>query len=422
MKTKQDIRYYFFSFSNFIAALGGGMILGKGVGIIDQPFLKGGSVLAFFVGTILGLAFLQMIPKKISQSIARWFSILAAITALILLYIFNVYSVNTKLIDIPAVIFFAFLSIRFGFWFYSRVLRASLAAGQQQKIAWVELGYYAGMIGGLIIWSFLGIEISIATALIIDAALQFSAGIIDLFMGKSTLPLNKNINSPNSNEITHIESVWSWQLAGSVVFLTIGIQVVIFSLAHQVSPYFTSFILAFYYLGAAIGAVFCKKFNILLAWNNVTSNKNSYAKVFLNTKTGSRGMSFIIHGMLSSFCLGIAICGVVYWQWGNKSMVTENVFELGEMLLLLLVVASAFFYEILALAILDRMGLEEQGSNRNMLMRTYGLMGIGAAISLWMLSMSKNSVSSLFFTLFICVAFSVFLTKRKQIQPIGQIM
>jgi hypothetical protein len=58
MNIKQDIRYYFFSFSNFIAALGGGMILGKGVGIIDQPFLQGGSILAFFCGNYAGTFFL----------------------------------------------------------------------------------------------------------------------------------------------------------------------------------------------------------------------------------------------------------------------------------------------------------------------------------------------------------------------------
>ncbi len=404
MNIKQDIRYYFFSFSNFIAALGGGMILGKGVGIIDQPFLQGGSILAFFVGTTLGLFFLQIIPKKISHTIARSFSILAGITALILLYIFKVYSINTKIYDTPAVIFFSLLSIRFGFWFYSRVLRASLAAGKQQKIAWVELGYYVGMIGGLIVWTFLGIEIGIASALIIDACLQFAAGTIDLFVGSSSSAPTKSISVNSSTSSNLFQSQY---LIGSIIFLTIGIQVVIFSLTHHVSVHFTPLLLAFYYLGASIAAIFCKKFQVYLEWK--TNKAISFAKIFLSSKINSRGTSFISCGVLSSVCVAIAILGVIYWQWGFESSV-----KMKEILLLALVFTAAFFYEILALAILDRIGLEERSLNsQNLLMHAYGFMGISAAISLWLLSILKNSTVSLFFTLFSCVIFSIILTRRK---------
>lgn len=407
MDKKQDTRYYFFSISNFIAALGGGVILGKGIGIIDHPFLQSGSILAFFVGTTLGLAFLQIIPEKISRTIAHSFSILAAITALVLLYIIKTYSINAKLVDTPAVIFFAFLSIRFGFWFYSRVLRASLAAGQQQKIAWVELGYFAGMIGGLIVWTILEIEIDIESALIMDACLQFCAGIIDLCVGRTALPPSKftlQTSAISSNPFC------GRYLISSIIFLTIGIQVVIFSLAHQVSVHFTPLILSFYYLGASIAAIYCKKFQIYLEWN--TNSKISFAKIFLGSKINSRGISFIIHSILSFVCVAIAIYGVIYWQWGLDS----SIFKVETILLLFLIFTSAFFYEILALAILDRVGLEERSySNQNMLMRAYGLMGIGAAISLWLLSLLKNSAISLFSTLFFCVVFSVLFTRRKTV-------
>lgn len=405
MNLRQDSsRYYFSSFSNFIAAFGGGMILGKGVGIIDQPFLQGGSILAFFIGTTLGLAFLQIIPKKISSHIARSFSILAAISALILLYIFTAYSVNERLVDIPAIIFFILLCIRFGFWFYSRVLRASLAAGQHQKIAWVEFGYLAGMIGGLIVWNFLGIEVGIASALVIDATLQLSAGIIDLLVGNSTSSSTSQ-STPKNSKMTS-QSSWSKHLIGSIIFLTVGIQVVIFSLAHQVSSDFTPLILAFYYLGASIAAVFCKKFQIFLEWN--INYRISFAKIFLGSKSRSRGISFIIYGILSSLSVAAAIFGVVYLQWGYGNSINEN-------FLLLLIFISAFFYEILALAILDRIGLEDRFiNNQNMLMRTYGFMGMGAAISLWLLSLSKNLAISLFFTSILCMMLSMFLTRRKQ--------
>lgn len=405
MKIEQDIRYYLYSFSNFIAAFGGGMILGKGVGLLDHHFLQGGSILAFFVGTTLGLGFLQIIPKQISYNIARFFSILAALTALILLYLFKSYSLDQKLVGIPAVIFFIFLSIRFGFWFYSRVLRASLAAGQKQKIAGVEFGYYAGMIAGLIAWSILGIEIDIVSALIMDACLQFSAGMIDLFVGRLTPQFNqtKTISNhfKNSSEVSQSRS-----LIHSIIFLTIGIQVVIFSLAHKVSHQFTPLILAFYYLGAAVAAVFCKKYQILLKWN--VTNKASFAKIFLGSKINNRGTSFVVPGILSFVCVATAIFGVIYWQWG------DSIFRISEIILLFLIFVSAFYYEILALAILDAIGLEESSSNnQNLIMRTYGLLGIGAAISLWLLSISKNSMLSLFLTLFLCSLFSMYFTRRK---------
>lgn len=413
LKVKQDIGYYFFALSNFIAALGGGMILGKGVGVIDNPFLQESSVLAFFVGTILGLIFLQLVPKKQSKYIARWFSICAAGISLILFSIFQSYSIEGKLTDIAAFLFFVLLSIRFGFWFYSRVLRASLAAGQQQRIAWVELGYYSGMICGLVVWSFLGIQLGIAAALIIDACLQFSAGAIDLYVGQRT-PRQQITESQKAANKTVFQKNGGWPLAYSIVFLTIGIQVVIFTLAHQVSAYFTSYILAFYYIGVSIAAFLCKKFKIHLEWSPITRKKISYARIFSDAGMNKQGISFIINGLLSAICAGIATLGVIYWQWGTKIETNKVMFGINEILLLIFIVASAFFYEILALAILDRIGLEERSSNhQGMVMYTYGLMGVGAAISLWILGISNSSAFGLLFTTSICIIFSIFFIRRK---------
>ena len=67
--------YYLPAFSNLMAAFGGGIILGKGVGIIDSPYFHNGSILAFFIGTVLGLVFLQSIPKQISKFAAPFFAI-----------------------------------------------------------------------------------------------------------------------------------------------------------------------------------------------------------------------------------------------------------------------------------------------------------------------------------------------------------
>lgn len=62
---KESLRYYLFSFSNFIAAFGGGMILGKSVGIIKNAYLQGDSVLAFFFRHSIGSYFFTTCSKKI---------------------------------------------------------------------------------------------------------------------------------------------------------------------------------------------------------------------------------------------------------------------------------------------------------------------------------------------------------------------
>lgn len=166
-----SFHHYLSSISNFIAAFGGGLILGKGIGIIDYPYLQGGSVLAFFLGTILGLVFLQCIPEKLSTLLANSFSICGGITSFILFYIYQNYSYSIKLTGNPALIFFLFLSIRFSFWFYSRVMRASKSSACQQSIAWVEFGYYLGMVLGLVIWKLFNINIGLSSALILYPSL-----------------------------------------------------------------------------------------------------------------------------------------------------------------------------------------------------------------------------------------------------------
>ncbi len=406
MKEKsQDVKYYLSAVSNFLAAIGGGVILGKGVNIIDNSLLHGGSVLAFFIGTVFGLLFLQIIPKKISGSVARSFAILAGIISLVLLGIFNTYSFEGKLTDTAAFVFFALLCIRFGFWFYSRVLRAAAVAGQQQKIAWVELGYYSGMIGGLIAWSILGIELGIATALIIDSCLQFIAGLIDLSINKNSVMTNKSSESLKTEVVSKYNKIWYWRLAASVAFLTIGTQVIIFSLAHEVSDFFTSYILAFYYLGVSIAAYFCRIFNIQMSWNR-------YASISIHSTKNTKKISITWNGIFNAIFVGLSIIGVSYWQWG----ISMTEIGIGEILLLTFVTIAAFFYEVFALALLDRIGLEERLSNsQGMIMRTYGLMGVSAAVSLWIIGITHDTMPVLLLTLSVCIIIPILFTLKRAI-------
>lgn len=79
-KISMQMRYYLFSFSNFLAAIGGGLILGKGISALNVSFVQSGSILAFFVGTVFGLGLLQFTPKRLGHTFSKWFSVAAALS------------------------------------------------------------------------------------------------------------------------------------------------------------------------------------------------------------------------------------------------------------------------------------------------------------------------------------------------------
>jgi len=398
LRDKQTTDFYLFSLANFLSAFGGGMILGKGAGVINIHSLQNGSIMAFFIGAALGLAFIQKTPNKLYGTLTGCFSMCCAFTSLILFYIFEAYSVNNKISTTPGLFFFILLSIRFGFWFYARALRASNTAGQQQRIAWVELGYYLGMIFGLIIWKFLNINFGIATALLIDAALQFSAGCLDLNARKTSH--NFQHNNVNTAQIYHeqkYESIWKWKLIIAVVLLTIGSQVVIFSLTDE-SNSFSAYILASFYFGASIAAFFCKKFKVQLTWNPVTNQKIGYATIKVDINGIKKEISAIVLGIIS-------ICFVMM-----SVILTKNT------LLLIFVFLAAFFYEIFALGILDRIGIEEKMfQHQGIVIRAYGMMSICAALSLCLLSFANNSLYSLLLATGICIFSTGFILRRRNI-------
>lgn len=397
-----------------MSAVGGGMILGKGIATIQIPILKSGSLLAFFVGTVFGLILLQFTPKQFSKRFSRWFSICGGITSLVLLSIFILYQTNETLSGKAAILFFILLSIRFGFWFYSRVLRASDAAGQQQSIAWVEFGYYAGVILGLILWLLLGIDIGMSSALLLDAFLQIFAGLLDFSANniKTTFLENENSNKQTvmehnqQNEIisNNYDKIWGWRLAISVMLLTVGVQVIIFSLAHQVSNDFSPYMLAIFYLGAAFSSIFCKKFNVRLEWNLLLSTNRGYAAILFGKTEHNKGISFLLLNILAA--LSVAATVIITMYLDVTQIKTLNI---AGFWLLSFIFISTFFYGIIELAILDRIGLEEKNSsNRGMVLRTYGIMSIAAAISLWLLEMVHGAIFYLLATLIICFMLTFF--------------
>jgi hypothetical protein len=186
--------------------------------------------------------------------------------------------------------------------------------------------------------------------------------------------------------------------------VTIEIQIVIFNSSHYVSEAYSSYILGIFYLGVAAAAFMCDRYKIFIAWDD--RSKLAY----IHTKNAT--IRFNLQKLL---LLSVsAVIGTVYCISWNEP-ISANDYILKHLLVYFFVFLAAFFYEVISLALLDRLGYEEKNMGRSgMIMRTYGLMGVGSAISLWVLSFIDHYFASSIITLLICVAFTtIFISKRK---------
>lgn len=375
-------RYYLFSISNLLGAFGGGLILGKATDVITNPILHGGSILAFFIGSVLGLSLLQIIPKKSTPLITQTFSIGCGLVSLVMFFTYTLTSDNGILSGNYGIVFFILLTIRFSLWFFSRVKRASESSGKEQSIAWVEFGYYFGMVLGLALWNITGVAISLVSALILDVILQTCAGLLDIkgfLIKESKSDIAEHTRTPTTSINTTYEennSDWCKKMAFSVVALTVGIQVIIFHFAHLAPSMQTTYMLAVFYSGVALSAFVCNKLKVFLTWDsnqltsvNFQSNKTKYS---LNILT----LIFIMTALMLTIFLNV------------KNILTGQNF----LFILTPVFLIAFLYELISLSLLDRIGYEEnQSDTQSIIMKTYGMMGVCSAIGFWLLISFKSN-------------------------------
>ena len=102
----------------------------------------------------------------------------------------------------------------------------------------------------------------------------------------------------------------------------------------------------------------------------------------------------------------MVVLGVDSFSLDNTSLLVFGI-NTNTIIIYSFIFIAAFLYEIHALILLDRLGLEEKNSTYSgMVMRTYGLMGIGAAISLWLLNITNSTSFGLMITLVSCLIFA----------------
>lgn len=390
-------RYYFLAFANFLAAVGGGIILSAEVGAA----FGGGPILAFFVGAVIGLLFHRVVPEQWARSIAPWFSISVACTSIILFGLSRPPAVNMRLALASEFLFFALLSLRFGLWFFSRALRAQVVGSQKQGIALIELGYYMGMALGLLIWE--KIDYGMPNPLLFDAMLQSVAGLIDLLaIGKlrrhrSLAPDSERVvqelhptgrDGKNEAVVKHpFNYQWYWKLAAAVVCLTIGFQAVPFSVAHWEEEQ-GKYILAYFYIGVALSALACRVFKIKFGWSSSVRKITGNAMISSEKNWIRPSLSFGLITLMATASLLAALSGIRLWGWGLIPMLT-------------FITAASFIYQILVLSLLDQIARAERIAKLNeMVMRTYLLVAVGTIVSIGVLRFFPKSY-------FICAALTL---------------
>ena len=410
----KDFKYYAFSFSNFIAALGGGTILGRGIDVINLPFLKGGTLVALGIGILFVLFFSQCIPEKYSKKIGPWFSIICALTSCVLLFIFNRYETHGFLIHtVPAVLFFSLLSLRFGFWFYARTLRVARAASQQRSVAWVEFGYYVGTVLGLVTWRFLGINVGLFTALIIDICFQCTAGAIDIFLYRWTTQ-----SAPEQEGLTETPTIPTnvsllWRLTLIIPTLATGVQTVIFTLAHHFPTPVDTYILAVFYSGVAFAAAFYKKLNFSLKWRNNQKSMIALPALCFQINARLKYVNIAIVGALLLFSTLMVIALAKRLEMAGLHASHPQALLLS--LFMVFVFVSAALYEIFSIVVLDRIGIEEKHAPvKKMITRTYGLMGIAATACLWIFGLIAHPFAILTWTLTLSSLLTMLLLNRSR--------
>ena len=132
------------------------------------------------------------------------FSIGCGFVSLIMYFVYVYLSNDGAFNDTKGILFFILLTIRFSLWFFSRVKRASESSGKEQSIAWVEFGYYFGMVLGLVVWKLSGFTISLIAALLLDFILQCCAGLLDIKAFSMKEPNMKGLTNQQIANMKHV--------------------------------------------------------------------------------------------------------------------------------------------------------------------------------------------------------------------------
>jgi hypothetical protein len=393
-KARDKFRYLILALAtaNFLAAFGGGAILGQASDAFRTPR---NTVETFLIGSTLGLGLLVCLRSKWSHWLSRsggWFSFAAGLTSLVAAVVLFFHTSDGNPNDLGGQGVYALLSIRFSLWFVARVLRPDAAAGRQQKIGWVELSYYLGVFSGLLTTVWVNHVLAndrvwapriTLCVLALDCVLQSIVGCVDLVARRYSPdePSPAHAGPPDTAPQPY-NLGWYARAVTALVALTIGTQAVIFSFMGVIKVFpdgwpNTAVVLAVFYLSVACASTFYSLKKVRLGWPYATQKIARFATIFIGEGEERQSISFPLLSTIGAAFLSLAVGGSLMSGAGDTIKGTY---------FMLFIAIAAFIYEILALTILDHIGEETKRLNRSgMVALAYGFIGVGVTVTLLIL-------------------------------------
>ncbi len=295
---------------NFLIAFAAGSVLANGLTLVQQiPGLSADSVLAYLLGSLIAFGLLLKVRAK--GAAVLWKLVTGALLAAVVLLFLVRGGISGPLVY-P---FFFLLCVFFALTFASRSLRSDAAARLPRGLPIVETSHSAGYVSGLFVMNALGMT-GIGDALLVAAALL---GVLAL----AELGLKSPEEKKAAEDDPAAKPLDARQLALSVRFIamTIGIQVVTqraSSLSGKTLP------LAAFEVGVTVAPLACSVLGVALVARSV--------------RLGSYAVNVLIP-VTAMFLLCLA--GVTA-TWKPVTFLGFGV--------------SAFLYELVAIAILQKLG------------------------------------------------------------------
>lgn len=369
--------------ANFIVAFGGAAVLGKAIGVVDLSFIQLGSLVAFFFGTVFGLIFLLKIKSAASD---LYVGVCGAISSLVLLVIWSVFSKEGSVSGVVGGFFFLVLCVRFGFWFLSRILRSDrVSATNKESIPLIEGLFHSGTIVSLLmVASGFAFDV-LRTVLLVDIVAQALGFLIDrrcAALGSAAQPAGHS-----TTEQAPAQAHWHRALNAptmALCALTILIQVHVFHLAQFAPASVMPAIIAVFYGGLA-GAGLLSSYCVM-------------------TSSFAGGLGYLTFSRVLPKQLALAwvlvatLLAYVLFQYG-----------LGVQHLALMLVSAAvasFLYELFSLGLIDRIAaLSAQYDVGRGVAKAFGYMALTSCIAMFILRLYQTSIVHV---LYVSIGLSLF--------------
>ncbi len=287
------------------------------------------------------------------------------------------------------------LSVRFALWYATRSFRSDEAASYKQQLGWVDLLFYLGIITGMIVWTFTKITPAVyrlKVVLAVDIALQLLGALLDYLASRQVAGRAETFIGRELRERPAFHFRQYVQLAIAIVALTVGTQIVMIEFRHDIAnvSLVPSIAIAFIsiYAGGAAAALVCGLVEFELTWQSRAGGQRAYAVIRLDDRR------YLRFDWLAGVCGAIVVAALVINMRGKDSAPA-----LSSVTVFLLLAASIFVYEILALCIFNYIGNKaKRAGHAGLVALTLAFMGFGGAIHyyvLYYMAPAKSTVTGL---------------------------